>query len=128
MATSANKNFLIQQQFVKENIKQKTCHYVLNDHCSFNYPHSPYDRTMLKGECCGKYTHKICKDSKCSLGCDHYDHNKKIHYYHLCYYHSPKDAHNGICPDNCPLRDLMNITINGVCQSNTKISINNIST
>ena len=92
-------------------------HRVKNDVCYVHHPFYKFGAFTIRGECDGEYTHNICKDTNCNMNSDHYDHENKIHYYHVCYHHTPKDISNGECAPLCVYRRLISVIIDGVVQT-----------
>jgi len=87
-------------------------HEVIDNFCHYKIGYGIWEQ----GDCDGYYRHYICKNPTCDMGADHYDHGNKIHYYHLCWFHTPKDIHNGECPTRCNFRTFVRVVIDGVVQ------------
>lgn len=102
---------------VNKIISSRVVHTTNRDVCSAHYPYAKNGAFTLDGDCNGDYTHQVCRDPTCNKKSHHYDHNHKIHYYHLCYHHTPKDISNGECGQLCVYRGLICVTIDGVVQS-----------
>ena len=87
-------------------------HACLANHCQSQEGLHPW----RLGGCDGEYTHATCKNVTCDCGTDHYDHDKMVHYYHVCHEHTTKDRHNGKCPTTCAYRQFVDVVIDGVHQ------------
>lgn len=102
--------------FVNMNRQLKIVHTANHDVCSVYHPLAKYGAFTTQGECEGVYTHQVCRDPNCNMNSDHYDHDQEIHYYHLCWNHTPNDSSNGECDTKCPFRSLITVIIDNELQ------------